>query len=130
MGKVAEMKLFFVKILPIVGIGVVAGFLNGLLGAGGGIVIVFGLGALLRDKLQDPRSIYATAIAVMLPLSAFSAWQYFQNGHLTEGNLGLLVLPALLGGALGAWLLSRLSPDLLARIFAAVVLISGIVLAM
>ena len=122
------MKVFFTKILPIVGIGIAAGFLNGLLGAGGGIVIVFGLGALLGKELEDPRSIYASAIAVMLPLSAFSAWQYFQNGHLTEGNLGLLVLPALAGGALGAWLLRRLSPHVLARIFAAVVLVSGIVL--
>ena len=128
MGMVRGMKIFFVKLLPIVGIGVAAGFLNGLLGAGGGIVIVFGLGALLGKQLEDPRTVYATAIAVMLPLSAFSAWQYFQNGHLTEGNLGLLVLPALAGGAVGAWLLRRLTPNLLARIFAAVVLISGIVL--
>lgn len=124
------MKGFFTKILPIIGIGAAAGFLNGLLGAGGGIVIVFGLNALLGKRLADPRSIYATAIAVMLPLSALSAWQYFQNGHLTEGNLGLLVLPALVGGALGAWLLRRLSPRMLSRIFAAVVLISGIVLVM
>lgn len=122
------MKVFLTKILPIVGIGLAAGFLNGLLGAGGGIVIVFGLGALLGKQLADPRSIYATAIAVMLPLSALSAWQYFKNGHLTEGNLGLLILPALAGGALGAWLLRRLSPRAIARIFAAVVLISGILL--
>lgn len=122
------MRGFFTKILPIVGIGIVAGFLNGLLGAGGGIVIVFGLGLLIGKKLPDPRSIYATAIAVMLPLSAFSAWQYFKNGHIAESNLGLLILPALAGGALGAWLLRRLSPRALSRIFAAVVLASGIVL--
>jgi uncharacterized membrane protein YfcA len=33
-----------------------------------------------------------------------------------------------LGGTLGAWLLRRLSPALLARIFAALVLVSGIIL--
>ena len=64
----------------------------------------------------------------MLPLSALSAWQYFKNGHLGDNNLGLLILPALAGGALGAWLLRRLSPRALSRIFAAVVLVSGIVL--
>ena len=122
------MKGFFTKVLPIVGIGLTAGFLNGLLGAGGGIVIVFGLGALLGKQIADPRSIYASAIAVMLPLSALSAWQYFKNGHLGDNNLGLLILPALAGGALGAWLLQRLSPRALSRIFAAVVLVSGIVL--
>ena len=122
------MKLFFSKTLPIVGIGVAAGFLNGLLGAGGGIIIVFGLGLLIGKDLPDPRSIYASAIAVMLPLSALSAWQYVQKGYLESVRLGFLILPAIAGGALGAWLLRRLSPGLLSRIFAAVVLLSGIVM--
>lgn len=112
----------------ILALGLGAGFINGLLGAGGGILIVFGLSRLLRGKIRDPRSVYASAIAVILPLSILSAIQYFRQGSLEIHTLELLILPALLGGALGGLLLRRLSPAALSRIFAVVVLISGITL--
>ena len=122
------MKLVVVLILPIFTIGLCAGFLNGLLGAGGGIVIVFGLRKLLKGRLKDERSIYPTAIAVMLPLSLLSVWQYARAGSLELTHLGWLILPAIAGGAVGALLLHRLSVKALSRIFAAVVLVSGLVL--
>lgn len=112
----------------VLALGLGAGFINGLLGAGGGILIVFGLGKLLRGKIRDPRSVYASAIAVILPLSILSAIQYFRQGSLEIHTLELLILPAILGGALGGLLLRRLSPAVLSRIFAVVVLISGVTL--
>ena len=122
------MKLHFLHILPLFAIGLCAGFLNGLLGAGGGILIVFGLRKLLKGRLKDQRSIYPTAIAVMLPLSLLSVWQYARQGSLELSGLGRLILPAVAGGALGALVLRRLSAKALARLFAAVVLISGLLL--
>ncbi len=122
------MKVHFLQILPLLVIGLSAGFLNGLLGAGGGILIVFGLRKLLKGQLKDPRAIYPTAIAVMLPLSLLSVWQYARAGSLELSHLGWLVLPAIAGGAIGALLLRRLSTKALSRLFAAVVLISGLVL--
>ena len=107
-------------------LGLGAGFINGLLGAGGGILIVFGLSRLLRGKVRDPRSVYASAIAVILPLSILSAIQYFRHGSVDLNMAVALILPAIAGGAVGAWLLRRLSPALLSRVFAAVVLLSGI----
>ena len=114
--------------LPVALLGLLAGFLNGLLGAGGGIVLVFGLRRLFSKKVRDGRSFYASAIAVMLPLSALSAWQYRKAGHLPPLSFGSLLLPAVLGGACGALLLRALKPRALSRIFAAVVLCSGILL--
>ena len=119
----------FLKYLPLlVLLGLGAGLLNGLLGAGGGILIVMGLRALFGKKVPNSKSFYATSIAVMMPLSLFSVWQYARNGHLPTVSINSLVLPALLGGALGALLLRLITPRLLARIFALVVLISGIIL--
>ena len=118
--------LKYLPLLLLIGFG--AGLLNGLLGAGGGIVIVMGLRVLLGKTPINGRRFYTTAIAVMLPLSLVSVWQYAKSGHLNELPLGATVLPALLGGLLGAFLLRFLKPKLLARLFAAVVLISGIVL--
>lgn len=124
------MKLFLLKILPLLLLGLLVGFVNGLLGAGGGILIIYGLNKLLGDKLQDKRSVYATAIAVILPFSAISAFRYFRAGSLDLSMLSKLIVPAILGGACGALLLRRLSPAALSRLFAAVVLVSGIVLVM
>ena len=64
----------------------------------------------------------------MLPLSALSVIQYFARGHLEEARVELLLLPAVAGGAAGAFLLRVLTPGVLARIFAFVVLLSGILL--
>ena len=121
------MKLFFCKILPIVAIGLAAGFLNGLLGAGGGIIIVWGVRYLLKGK-KDYHALLSAAIAVMLPLSLFSLWQYSGRGTLDVAFLSPLILPAILGGALGALLQKRLSSSLLSKIFAAAVLASGILM--
>lgn len=120
-------KTFFLS-LALAGIGLGAGFLNGLLGAGGGILIVFGLRRIFKNKVADGRCFYATALSVMLPLSLLSAFQYLQKGHLPADAAGVILLPALLGGLLGGILLHRLSIGFLSRIFAGIVLLSGVML--
>ena len=123
------MKKHFKLLFPLLLIGLAAGFVNGLLGAAGGIVVVMGLRALFQKKAANGHRFYATAIAVMLPLSALTAWQYARGGHLPQLSLFTLILPAALGGAVGAFLLRRIAPRIMSRIFAVVVLISGIILA-
>ena len=123
------MKHHFLIFLTLLMLGFGAGFINGLLGAAGGILIVLGLKVLTRGRIRDPRSVYASAIAVMLPLSLLSVLQYVQRGSLPLSEALPLLLPAVAGGLVGALLLRRLSARLLSRIFAAVVLISGVVMA-
>ncbi len=122
------MKKLVQKTIPVCLFGFFAGMLNGLLGAGGGIVIVYGLRRIYRGEHIDGRSIYASALGVMIPLSAFSLWRYFRKGYLPQGALTPLVLPAVLGGLAGGFLLPRLSLPTLSRLFAALVLISGFLL--
>ena len=122
------MKKALKNVPPLLGIGLLAGFINGLLGAGGGILIVLGLRRYFAKKSSNERRFYTTALGVMLPLSAFSVWQYARAGHLAPLSLGTFLLPALIGGALGALLLPHLKIALLNRIFAGMVLISGILL--
>ena len=113
------------KTLPVCLLGVAAGFLNGALGAGGGILIVLGLQRLQKD---DARDAYVSALCVMLPISLFSLYRYAAKGHVDPALLSPLVLPALLGGTLGAWLLHRVSARALARVFACLLIVSGVVL--
>jgi uncharacterized membrane protein YfcA len=122
------MRDFFTKTLPVCLLGLLAGTLNGLLGAGGGIVIVMGLRALLKKERHEPRSVYASAIAVMLPLSVISVWRYAQMGHVDVRHAKGLLLPALIGGAIGALVLRRLTPRFLSRLFSVLVILSGLML--
>ena len=70
----------------------------------------------------DRRDLFASALAVMLPVSAVSALRYRLAGvdPLPRSLLPLL-LPAAAGGLLGAFLLERTSPRRLRRLFAAVI---------
>mgnify|MGYP000032976406 CR=1 FL=1 len=106
--------------------GLAAGCVNGLLGAGGGIIAVWGLGRMLHGKQSEPRYIYANALAVMLPMSAVSAINYSLRGLADSRELGILVLPAIAGGLCGALILDRINADWLKLIFSAIIIYSGI----
>ena len=109
------------------------------LGAAGGILLVTALPYLPTPSLlsvganpygqagADRRDLFASALAVMLPVSAVSALRYRLAGvdPLPRSLLPRL-LPAAAGGLLGAFLLERTSPRRLRRLFAAVILVSGI----
>ncbi|MBQ8141521.1 MAG: sulfite exporter TauE/SafE family protein [Clostridia bacterium] len=122
MNKRANNKFF----LPIVGF--LSGIANGLLGAGGGIIIVYGLNHALGEELEDKRDVFANALCVMLPVSAVSCILYAIKGNLVVSGIGLYAIPAILGGIVGGILLARIKPKALKRIFAALVIYSGIIL--
>lgn len=94
-------------------IGAAAGFVNGLLGTGGGMVAV----PLLRRSGLDAKKAHATSVAVILPLSTLSALLYWLGGRVRLSD-ALPYLPWGVGGALlGSMLLARIPSDLLRRIF-------------
>ena len=107
--------------------GFAAGFCNGLLGAGGGVLLVLAEGALFGKTAVNGRRFFTTALSVMLPLSGLSAWQYAAAGMRFSPAVWPLV-GAAIGGIAGALLLWRLSTAALRRIFAAVLLVSGVLL--
>lgn len=123
-------------LLALTGVG--AGLLNGLLGAAGGILLVAVLPRLTPPALLYPptvplgryherRDILATALTVMLPVSAISCAFYWLGGVRPDPTLLLLlVLPAAVGGYLGAKLLGKLSDRFLKKLFAALVVVAGI----
>lgn len=108
--------------------GFFAGAVNGLLGAGGGILIIYAMAYALRDTSADVRDRYANALCVMLPISAFSCVRYAVGGHLSMGDFSAYVLPALLGGLVGGALLGRIRVSILKGLFCALMLYSGLVL--
>lgn len=120
-------------------IGFAAGMINALLGAAGGILLVYTMPHVIRADSPLPapfskstaprmesRDHLATSLSVTLPISLFSFTSHWMNG--VRPNLSTLIwliVPAGLGGLLGAWLLGRIRADFLRRLFAIVVIVSG-----
>lgn len=112
--------------LVFLGIGaVLSGLVNGFLGTGGGIVLVFALGMLVADDGEDSvRDRFATVIAVIIPLSLVSALMY---GNTVDFNAAVpYIIPGILGGITGGLLLDRIKVGWLKKLFAVMVIWAGI----
>ena len=109
-------------------LGVCAGFVNGLLGAGGGILAVLALKKILKNKEADEKDIFANSLAVMLPVSVFSAILYAARKDLSLSGFDAFILPAVFGGIFGAFLLGKLKPRIIRALFGSLVIVSGIIM--
>ena len=125
MGK--NFNFFKSPALPLALGGIFAGFVNGLLGAGGGIIIIFILSKLLKEE-HDHRDIFANALCIMLPISILSCIIYAANGNTNFDGFLPFVFPAIIGGIIGGILLCKINTALLKKLFAVLVAISGILL--
>jgi uncharacterized membrane protein YfcA len=112
--------------------GLLAGLCNGLLGAGGGIVVVLALSAALPDDEDSRQSLYANALCVMLPLSLLTLATYALRGNVPDGFLGAdyasILVGAAIGGILGALITDKLSSRALKKIFAALTVLAGVLM--
>jgi uncharacterized membrane protein YfcA len=96
-------------------IGLAAGLLSGLFGIGGGILIV---PALLLVGRMTPAMATGTSLgALLLPVGALGAWQYYKNGHVDVRASLLLALGLLAGAYFGARFAQTLDPNTAKRAF-------------
>lgn len=102
-------------------IGLAAGVLSGLFGIGGGIVIVPAL--LYLAKAQPATATGTSLAALLLPVGALGAWEYYRKGHVNVGAALLIALGLFLGAWFGARLALTLSQTELRRAFAVFLLL-------
>lgn len=107
-----------------IAIGLGAGILSGIFGIGGGVVIV---PALILIARLTPLSATGTSLAaLLLPVGALGAYEYYRRGHLEIGAALWVALGLFFGAWLGAKFANQLSPVQLKRAFAVfLVLIAG-----
>jgi len=98
-----------------------AGLINGLLGSGGGMLAV---PALERSDVEANRA-HATSVAVMLPLSAVSAFFYLRSGGVSIRDALPYIPGGIVGALIGVMLLRRVKPGLLRKIFGGLAVYSG-----
>ena len=117
------------RILLVIATGVGAGFLSGLFGVGGGLVIVPALMAVLG---MDQRRASATSLAAIIVTAAVGSGTYALHGEVSWAGAALLVVGALAGSQIGVWLLRRLPAPALPWIligFTVFVIVPGMELA-
>ncbi|MDR3090940.1 MAG: sulfite exporter TauE/SafE family protein [Clostridiales bacterium] len=95
-------------------LGAAIGFINGLLGSGGGSVAVPAMKRLLG---VETRRAHASAVAVILPLSAVSLLAYSKAAQANLGGLALVAIGGTAGGMIGAKLTGKLPRGVISKIF-------------
>lgn len=103
--------------------GGIAGIANGLLGAGGGMLLI----PLLRAfHLTKERELFATAIAVMLPISLVSFLVYLLHGSVNFGQALPYCIGGLAGGLLGGLFYQKIPTVWLHRALGVLILWGGV----
>lgn len=88
--------------MALIVIGLIAGVLSGLFGIGGGVVIVPAL--VLLGRMAPKQATGTSLAALLLPVGALGAWQYYRNGLLDLRAATLIALGLFFGALVGpAW---------------------------
>jgi len=111
------------KLVLLGALSLLAGGVNGFLGTGGEIILIYALGALTDNDKKDN---FATTLCATIPMSIVSLFSYANNGNIDTALTKTLVLPAIIGGALGAFLTDKIKTKYLSLFFALLVIYSGI----
>jgi uncharacterized membrane protein YfcA len=117
------------ELILIIGIGLLAGVLSGLVGIGGGIVLVPALVYFLKYSQHQAQG---TSLGVlMLPVVFLGFYQYYKYAQ-AQGTpidlkvVGLLAVGFILGGLLGGKIATRIDGELMKKIFAVLMLYSAV----
>ncbi len=102
--------------------GLLIGLVNGLLGAGGGIIAV----PLLKKIGLDQKSAHANAVAVILPITILSAILYLVKDYVSVLDALIYIPGGIIGSLIGTYILKKISPILLRRIFGGFMVYAGV----
>jgi len=103
--------------------GLLVGFINGLLGSGGGVLVVLYLtivAGIAQKKAQ------ATAIAVILPLTILSSVIYAIDGCVDWPVLWKVVVGGIAGAVFGAFLLNKIKGKFSKKLFGIFLILAGL----
>ncbi len=115
--------------------GLTGGAVNGLLGAGSGIVFIFFLSFIYGNKNgkadteteeQTQKDVFSLSLGAVFFITLFSVLFYAIHGSGRILDASPYILPAVTGGLVGAVLLSKINATWLKVIFAFVIIYSGI----
>lgn len=113
------------QVLLLIGLGILVGFTNGFLGAGGGMLLVPCIIPILK---MDTKVAHATAILIILPICVVSGVIYAIKGAFEFDVFLPCIIGTIIGGVLGTFILSKLKNDVITLIFSLVMISAGVVM--
>jgi len=113
------------KVICLILLGLGVGFINGFLGAGGGMLLVPFIILILKMKTKVA---HATAILIILPICLISGVFYLIKGAFDFEVFLPCLLGTIIGGVLGTFILSKLKNDVITGIFSLVMIIAGVIM--
>lgn len=103
-------------------LGIAVGVVNGIFGAGGGMLAV----PILKKSGLDQKTAHANAVAVILPITVVSTVFYLVNNNVNITD-GLVFIPTgIIGSLTATFLLKKFSNKLLQKIFAVFMIYAGV----
>jgi len=112
------------EILILIGIGLLAGFVGGALGLGGGIIIVPALIFLLGFSQHEAQG---TSLMVLLfPVGILAAINYYKAGYVDWKVAIILIISVIIGSYFGSKVSIMLPDRLLKKIFGVFILLVSI----
>ena len=101
-----------------------AGLINTVVGAGGGVFLIFAMQIFISREKE--KNVYAVTTAAVMILSLISLFSYLNGDVIKFSDVAPFILPAVFGGSIGALLLGRIKTKHIRFIFAALTLYSGV----
>lgn len=111
------------KQIKLIAIGLVTGFINGIFGSGGGMIIVPALTFLMG---VDEHKSHATAISIILPLSIISTFLYLKEDMIQFNIVLNIALGGVIGSLIGAKFLKKIPAHILRKIFGGIIILTAI----
>lgn len=105
-------------------IGMAAGFLGGMVGIGGGIIIVPALVMLLGMSQHQSQGISLTMM--LFPVGILAVLNYYKKGYVDFRLAGILAVGFIIGGYLGSKFSLSLPQETVKKIFAIIMIIVAV----
>jgi uncharacterized membrane protein YfcA len=114
-------KMTITTLLLLLIVGLAAGFLSGLIGIGGGIIIVPALVLFLGFSQKMAQG---TSLGILLlPVGILAVLQYYKQGYLNVNYVLIVAAAFVLGGFLGSKLALSVSDEKMKKVFALILLL-------
>ena len=102
--------------------GALIGAVNGFFGAGGGLACV----PLLMKMGFKRKEAHANAVAVIFPITLASAVNYLCRGYVSLSQSVIYLPGGILGAFVGTYIMKKISPRLIKKVFAAFMIWAGL----
>lgn len=110
-------------ILILLAVGLAAGFLSGMVGIGGGIIIVPVLVYFLGFTQHEAQG--TTLFMFLLPIGILGVYNYYSKGYVDFKTACVVATTFLLGSYFGSKLAVSLDQKLIKQIFGAIMIVLG-----